>query len=111
MATLTALRLLQLGLEDERGDEWWLRPPWNRHKARPSVLDVERLLRAHAEELRQGLARWLDNEGMSRPKCSYVTPSAAPDRRKPKRPARRAIPSPHASALFCANPADYLLAR
>jgi hypothetical protein len=66
LATLTALRLLQLELEDERGDEWWSRPPWNRHKARPSVLDVERLLRGHAEELRQGLAEWLDNEGNTR---------------------------------------------
>lgn len=63
LATLTALRLLQLELEASRGDDWWLRPPWNRGKSRPRVLDVERLLRAHAEELRRGLARWLDSEG------------------------------------------------
>ena len=59
----TALRLLQLELEERRGDDWWLHPPWNRPKTRPSVLDVERLLRGRAEELRQGLARWLDHKG------------------------------------------------
>lgn len=66
LTTLTAVRLLQLELEATQGDDWWLRPPWNRHKARPSVLDVERLLRAHAEELRRGLAQWLDNEENTR---------------------------------------------
>jgi hypothetical protein len=66
LATLTALRLLQLELEERCGDEWWLVPPWNRHKARPSVLDVERRLRQHAEDLRQGLADWLDHEGNPR---------------------------------------------
>jgi hypothetical protein len=63
LATLTALRLLQLELEGEGGDDWWLRPPWNRRKSRPSVLDVERLLRLHREELQRGLAQWLDGEG------------------------------------------------
>jgi hypothetical protein len=63
LATLTAMRLLQFELEDKRGDGWWLHPPWNRHKSRPSVLDVERLLREHREELRRGLADWLDDEG------------------------------------------------
>jgi hypothetical protein len=63
LATLTALRLLQLELEQRGGDDWWLHPPWNRGKSRPSVLDTERLLRGHAEELRQGLAQWLDHEG------------------------------------------------
>jgi Transposase DDE domain len=62
LVTLTALRLLQFELQERRGDDWWLCPPWNPHKARPSVLDVERLLREHRQELRQGLAAWLDSE-------------------------------------------------
>jgi hypothetical protein len=62
LVTLTALRLLQFELQEGRGDDWWLHPPWNPCKARPSVLDVERLLWRHREELRQGLAGWLDNE-------------------------------------------------
>src|SRR5204863_1388789 len=44
LTTMTALRLLQLELQQREGDDWWLHPPWDRHKARPSVLDVERLL-------------------------------------------------------------------
>jgi hypothetical protein len=58
--TMTALRLLQLALQEQRGDDWWLLPPWNQHKSRPSVLDVERLLRQHRGEIQQGLAAWLD---------------------------------------------------
>ena len=61
--TLTALRLLQMELQEEGGDDWWLHPPWNPHKSRPSVLDVERLLRQHREGLQQCLANWLDSEG------------------------------------------------
>jgi hypothetical protein len=60
---MTALRLLQVELQDERGDDWWLHPPWNKGKARPSVLDVARLLRQHREEFQRGLAAWLDNGG------------------------------------------------
>jgi hypothetical protein len=41
---MTLLRLLQFRLEQAEGDSWWLHPPWNKRKARPSVLDVERLL-------------------------------------------------------------------
>ena len=63
LTTLTALRLLQLELQDERGDDWWLHPPWNPGKTRPSVLDVGRLLREHREELQRGLAEWLNNRG------------------------------------------------
>jgi hypothetical protein len=65
LVTLTALRLLQLELQQQRGDDWWLHPPWNKGKTRPSVLDVERLLRQHREEMQQGLADWLDNEVMA----------------------------------------------
>jgi hypothetical protein len=61
--TLTALRLLQMELQEECGDDWWLHPPWNPHKSRPSVLDVERLLRQHREGMQQCLANWLDSEG------------------------------------------------
>ncbi len=62
-ATMTGLRLLQMELQAEEGDGWWLHPPWNSHKARPSVLDVERLLRRHREGIRRCLADWLDGEG------------------------------------------------
>jgi hypothetical protein len=58
--TLTALRLLQLQLQAEVGDDWWLHPPWNRHKTRPSVLDAERLLWQEREGIQACLAAWLD---------------------------------------------------
>lgn len=60
--TLTLLRLFQGRLEEVAGDGWWLHPPWNPGKTRPSVLDVERLLRRQREEIQQGLASWLENE-------------------------------------------------
>ena len=60
--TMTALRLLQLQLQEAVGDDWWLHPPWNPHKTRPSVLDVERLLRQERSGIQQCLAAWLDNE-------------------------------------------------
>ena len=41
---------------------WWFRPPWDRKKERPSVLDVERLLRRHAPEIRRLLSQWLGEE-------------------------------------------------
>ena len=63
LVTMTALRLLQFELQEQRGDDWWLHPPWNPHKTRPSVLDVERLLRQHRAGIQQGLANWLDSEG------------------------------------------------
>jgi DDE superfamily endonuclease len=59
---LTLLRLLQLRLEQEAGDAWWLHPPWDPHKARPSVRDVERLLWQHREEMQRGLSAWLEEE-------------------------------------------------
>ena len=60
LVTLTLLGLLQYRLEEAAGDRWWLHPPWNRRKTRPSVLDVERLLRQHRQVIQQGLAAWLD---------------------------------------------------
>jgi hypothetical protein len=62
-AAMTALRLLQLELQAQVGDDWWLHPPWNPAKSRPSVLDVERLLRQHRPGIQQRLADWLDHEG------------------------------------------------
>jgi hypothetical protein len=59
--TMTALRLLQMELQQQEGDSWWLHPPWNPAKTRPSVLDVERLLWQHRQGIQQGLANWLDN--------------------------------------------------
>jgi hypothetical protein len=64
--TLTLLRLLQRQLQEQEGDDWWLHPPWNRHKTRPSVLDVERLLRQHRGEIQRLLSDWLENEGKAR---------------------------------------------
>jgi hypothetical protein len=62
LTTLTALRLLQFELEDQQGEDWWLHPPWNKSKTRPTVRDVERLLWGHREGIQRGLASWLDNE-------------------------------------------------
>jgi hypothetical protein len=61
--TLSALRLLQFELQGQRGDDWWLHPPWDPHKGRPSVRDVERLLWRHRAGIQQCLAGWLDKEG------------------------------------------------
>jgi hypothetical protein len=58
--TLTALRLLQLQWQEAVGDDWWLHPPWNRHKTRPSVLDVERLLRRERAGIQACLSAWLE---------------------------------------------------
>ena len=60
--TLSLLRLAQFRLAAEGSTDWWLRPPWNRKKDRPSVLDVERLLRRHGSEIRNLLAKWLGKE-------------------------------------------------
>jgi hypothetical protein len=57
----TAFRYLEQGELDEA--DWWLHPPWNRRKSRPSLLDAERLPRQHAEQLKTGMAAWLDSEG------------------------------------------------
>jgi hypothetical protein len=63
LATYSALRLLEMQLQEEKGEDWWLHPPWNPTKSRPSILDVERLLRQHREGIQQCLAHWLDNAG------------------------------------------------
>jgi hypothetical protein len=63
--TMTAMRLLEMELQQQVGDDWWLHPPWNPGKSRPSVLDVERLLRQHRGGIQQCLADWLDAAGIS----------------------------------------------
>ena len=47
LLVMTLLRLLQFRLEEAEGETWWFHPPWNKRKARPSLLDLERLLRQH----------------------------------------------------------------
>jgi hypothetical protein len=60
MVTMSLLRLLQLKLEELGETEWWLRPPWNKRKVRPSILDVERLLRNERHNIQQFLREWLE---------------------------------------------------
>ena len=60
--TMSLLRLLQFRLDQEVEYGWWQPPPWNRKKERPSVLDVERLLRLHRSEIQQCLSDWLGDQ-------------------------------------------------
>jgi hypothetical protein len=60
MVTMSLLRLLQFALQKRGDDEWWLRPPWNKRKVRPSILDVERLLRSQRANLGSSLREWLE---------------------------------------------------
>jgi hypothetical protein len=61
--TMSLLRLAQFRLEAAGEVDWWYRPPWNKTKDRPSVLDVERLLRRHCPEIQRLLSKWLGDEG------------------------------------------------
>ena len=49
--TMSLLRLLQFRLQASGKEGWWFRPPWNKKKDRPSVLDAERLMRRHRERI------------------------------------------------------------
>jgi DDE superfamily endonuclease len=60
--TMSLLRLLQFRLDAEGCVDWWTPPPWNKKKDRPSVLDVERLLRRHGPEIQRLLSKWLGDE-------------------------------------------------
>ena len=60
---MSLLRLLQFRLDAECGVDWWSPPPWNKKKDRPSVLDVERLLRRHRPEIQRFLSEWLKECG------------------------------------------------
>jgi hypothetical protein len=59
LLVMTLLRLLQFRLEEAEGDSWWFHPPWNKGKARASVLDLERLLWQHRGAIQTCLAAWL----------------------------------------------------
>ena len=61
--TMSLLRLLQFRLEASGEVDWWFRPPWNKDKDRPSVLDAERLMRRHRAEIQQLLSEWLGDGG------------------------------------------------
>ena len=56
LLAMLLLRLLQFRLEEAEGDSWWFHPPWNKRKTRPSVLDLERLLREHKLEIQRLLS-------------------------------------------------------
>jgi hypothetical protein len=60
--TMSLLRLLQFRLDAQGSTDWWSPPPWNKKKDRPSVLDVERLLRRHRPEIQRLLSEWLGDE-------------------------------------------------
>jgi hypothetical protein len=60
--TLSLLRLAQFQLESAGEVDWWFRPPWNKDKDRPSVLDLERLMRRYRGEIQQFLSEWLGDE-------------------------------------------------
>jgi hypothetical protein len=61
--TMSLLRLLQSRLEAEGSTYWWSPPPWDKKKERPSVLDIERLLRRHRPGIQRLLSEWLGDEG------------------------------------------------
>ena len=60
--TMSLLRLLQFRLDQAEVLDWWTAPPWNPHKDRPSVLDVERLLRRYRSAIQAGLSELLGDE-------------------------------------------------
>jgi len=60
--TLSLLRLAQFRLEAAGAVDWWFRPPWNKKKDRPSVLDVERLFRRHRVKIQQLLSKYVGSE-------------------------------------------------
>ena len=60
--TMSLLRLAQFRLEASGKVDWWFRPPWNKKKERPSLLDLERLMRQHRERIRAFLSEWLGTE-------------------------------------------------
>jgi len=59
LLALSLLRLLQFRLEEAEADGWWFHPPWNKRKTRPSVLDLERLLRQQRGEIQRLLSEQL----------------------------------------------------
>ena len=61
--TMSLLRLLQFRLEACGEVGWWFRPPWNKDKDCPSVLDAERLMRRHRAKIQRLLSKWAGDEG------------------------------------------------
>jgi len=59
---MSLMRLAQFRLESAGEVDWWYAPPWNKDKDRLSVLDIERMFRRYAEEIRQLLSQWLGSE-------------------------------------------------
>jgi hypothetical protein len=95
--TFSLLRLTQFRLESAGEVDWWFRPPWDPDKDRPSVLDVERLMRRHRGEIQRVLSEWLGNERVSAGPERGSDPSSgrAPDRLGAEAPKlRRGDPGP-----------------
>ncbi len=59
---MSLMRLAQFRLESAGEVDWWFRPPWNKHKDRPSVLDLEQLTRRHGGGIQRFLSEWLGDE-------------------------------------------------
>jgi hypothetical protein len=78
--TMSLLRLAQFRLESAGTVDWWFRPPWNPDKDRPSVLDVERLLRRHRGEIQRVLSECLGNEGDPAGREGASSPNLGPGR-------------------------------
>jgi hypothetical protein len=51
-----------LRLNEQGCSDWWSPPPWNKKKDRPSILDAERLMRRHREEIQRLLSDWVGDE-------------------------------------------------
>jgi hypothetical protein len=64
--TLSLLRLAQFRPESAGAMDWWFRPPWNKDKDRPSVLDLERLMRWRREKIQRLLSERLGAEEKTR---------------------------------------------
>jgi hypothetical protein len=62
---MSLLRLLQFRLDEQGCSDWWSPPPWNKKKDRPSILDAERLMRRHREEIQRLLSDWVEHAGKS----------------------------------------------
>ena len=64
--TMSPTRLAQFPLESAGEVDWWYRPPCNKDKDRPSVLDAERLMRRHRTQIQRFLSKWARDEGKTK---------------------------------------------
>jgi len=69
---MSLLRLLQFRLEACGEVGWWFRPPWNKDKDRPSVLDAERLMRRHRAKIQRLLSKWAGDEGKTEEAAAWA---------------------------------------